>query len=178
MLAAFQSRPGWISDLVLAYVTAVDLPNLPPDLSFPRLGHLAEDVDFAFHAKRSALGPHVAARWVWDESFQREVHEQRYGAKPFFAIRRADQRLGTVSVEISTTHMRFGEFYLLPEFQGLGIGTAVLNHLLALADDLVLPVRLEYLRWNPVGVLFRRSGFVEQVRSEVHCFMERAPVSR
>jgi hypothetical protein len=39
------------------------------------------------------------------------------------------------------------------------------------------PVKLEHLHWNPVGSLYRRYGFVEVARSEIHCFMERATPS-
>ncbi|MGY2050559.1 GNAT family N-acetyltransferase [Methylobacterium sp. JK268] len=151
------------------------LPDLPPDLTFTLLGSSAADSDFAFQAKREALGPHVAVRWGWDEAFQRRLHEERYREKPFFAIQRGDHRLGTVSLSVLTTHVRFGEFYLLPAFQARGTGTAVLRHCLALADGLGLSVRLEYLLWNPVGALYRRWGFVEQGRSAIHAFMERPP---
>lgn len=98
----------------------MELPDLPPDLSFPRLGNTAHDIDFAYQAKCSALGPHIVARWGWDEAFQRKVHEQRYSEKPFFSIQRVDHRLGTISIEISSAHMRLGEFYLLPVFPSTG----------------------------------------------------------
>lgn len=151
----------------------MNLPDLPPDLTFPRLGNVPDDLDFAFQAKRAALGPHVAARWGWDEGFQRRVHEQRFSEKLFFRINRGSQRLGTISIEVWPTYMRFGEFYLFPEFQGQGTGTAVLRHCLTLADRHKLPIRLEYLRWNPVGTLYRRWGFVERAQSETHYFLER-----
>jgi GNAT superfamily N-acetyltransferase len=153
------------------------LPDLPPDLSFPSLGACPGDLDFAFESKRQALGPHVAARWGWDDAFQREVHIQRFSAKPLFAIQRAEERLGTISVEVQGTSMRLGEFYLFPGHQGQGIGTRVLQHCLELADHLQLPVRLEYLIWNPVGALYRRCGFVEHARSDIHVFLERPPTS-
>ena len=149
------------------------IPDWAPDFTFPRLRDDAEDASFAYQAKRAALGPHVAARWGWDDVFQRRVHDDRYRTKPFFAIERAGERLGTVSIEILATYMRFGEFYILPSFQGRGIGTGIARHCLALADDLKLPVRLEYLCWNPVGTLYRRLGFVEQARSDTHVLMER-----
>ncbi|WCS23805.1 GNAT family N-acetyltransferase [Methylobacterium sp. NMS14P] len=155
----------------------MELPSLPPDLSFPRLGNNADDINFAFQAKRSALGPHIAARWGWDEALQRRVHEERYAAKPFFAIQHIGQRIGTISIEILPTHMRLGEFYLLPMFQGKGRGGSILQHFIGLAEVRNIPIRLKYLYWNPVGRLYRRFGFVELTRSEAHCFMERPPAS-
>ncbi|WP_161941208.1 GNAT family N-acetyltransferase [Pseudovibrio axinellae] len=71
-------------------------------------------------------------------------------------------------------HIRFGEFYLFPHFQRQGIGSQVLTHCLIVADELKLPVKLEYLYWNPVGSLYRRCGFRETGHSEIHCLMERS----
>jgi GNAT superfamily N-acetyltransferase len=152
------------------------LPALPPDLAFPQLTICKENIDFAFEAKRAAMGPHIVKRWVWDEAFQRELHERRFREKPFFEIRRAGQRLGTVSFHLLPEHVRFGEFYILPEYQGRGVGSAILAHCLRVADGLSLSVKLEYLLWNRVGSLYRRHGFVEVGRSEIHCFMVRPAI--
>lgn len=154
----------------------MELPDLPPDMKFARLGGDPSDIAFAFEAKRAAMGPHIIKRWTWDEAFQRELHERHYREKPFFEIRRSEQRLGTLSLHRQSDHMRFGEFYLFPEHQGRGAGSAILAHCLAVADSLRLPVRLEYLHWNPVGSLYRRHGFKEISRSETHCFLQREAV--
>lgn len=155
----------------------MDIPDLPPNLTFPRLKTTPGDIDFAFEAKRAAMGPHIVCKWGWDEDFQRALHLQRYQEKPFFEIRRAGDRLGTVSFHVISDHVRLGEFYLFPNFQKQGIGSRVLTHCLRLADKLSLPVRLEYLHWNPVGTLYRRYGFIEIGQSDIHCFMER-PLSK
>ena len=152
------------------------LPALPPDLAFPQLGAYREDIDFAFDAKQAAMEPHIVRRWAWDEAFQRDLHQRRFGEKPFFEIRRTGQRLGTVSFHVLSEHVRFGEFYLFPSHQGRGLGSVILAHCLNVADGLSLPVKLEHLHWNPVGSLYQRHGFVEVGRSEIHCFMERPAV--
>lgn len=156
----------------------MEIPDLPPDLQFARLGTNPSEIGFAFEAKRAAMGPHIIKRWTWDEAFQRDLHERHYSEKPFFEIRRADQRLGTLSFQRQPDHLRFGEFYLFPEHQGRGVGSAILAHCLALADGIRFPVILEYLHWNPVGSLYRRHGFKEVGRSETHCFLRREAVNR
>ncbi|EAV40986.1 acetyltransferase [Stappia aggregata IAM 12614] len=153
----------------------MDIPRLQPDLTFPRLKAISGDIDFAFKAKRAALGPHITQKWGWDEEFQRDVHMRRYQEKPFFEVKKAELRLGTVSFQAFSDHVRFGEFYLFPEFQRQGTGSRILQHCLQLADSLSLPVRLEYLIWNPVGSLYRRFGFLDVGHSDIHCFMERPP---
>lgn len=154
----------------------MELPDLPPDIIFPRLGSDPGDIAFAFEAKRAAMGPHIIKRWPWDEAFQRDLHERHYSEKPFFEIRRSEQRLGTLSLQRQSDHVRFGEFYLFPEHQRQGVGSTILAHCLAVADSLQLPVRLEYLHWNPVGSLYRRHGFKEISRSETHSFLQREAV--
>ncbi|TMV55992.1 GNAT family N-acetyltransferase, partial [Thioclava sp. BHET1] len=114
------------------------LPDLPPDTRFPRLGTDPGDIAFAFDAKRAAMGPHIIKRWPRDETFQRDLHERHYREKPFFEIRRSEQRLGTLSLQRQPDCLRFGEFYLLPEHQGHGTGSAILAHCLAMADSLQL----------------------------------------
>lgn len=154
----------------------MELPDLPPDMKFTRLGSNPGDIAFAFEAKRAAMGPHIIKRWPWDEAFQLALHERHYSEKPFFEIRRSEQRLGTLSLQRQPDHVRFGEFYLFPEHQGQGVGSTIFAHCLEVADRLQLPVRLEYLHWNPVGSLYRRHGFKEISRSEIHCFMQREAV--
>src|SRR5215213_629953 len=48
---------------------------------------------------------------------------------------------------------------LLSELHRQSLGTKTLQHCLALTDEACLPVRLEYLKWNPVGTLYKRHGF-------------------
>ncbi len=133
------------------------------------------DFEFGFEVKHQALGPYVDARWGWDDSFQRELHRQRWGERPFSVIVVADQKVGTVSVIQASDHIRFGEFYLLPRFQNQGVGTTVLQSVLQQADAHGLPVKLEYLKWNPVGSLYKRHGFAVVAENDHHYFLVRTP---
>ncbi|WP_307145941.1 GNAT family N-acetyltransferase [Rhizobium tibeticum] len=98
------------------------------------------------------MGPHIKRRWGWEEQFQRNVHAQKLRAKPFSLIALDGRAIGTVSFERLSDHLQFGEFYILSEFRGQGIGSRVLKHCLLLADEMHLPVLLEHLLWNPVGL--------------------------
>ena len=143
----------------------MNIPDCPPDLSFSPLASTLEDFEFLFLAKMQALGPHIANKWGWDEQFQRNIHERRVREKPFFAIRSCGKPIGTLSLQLQPGYIRFGEFYLLDPFRGHGIGSKILSHCLRVADERGLPVRLEYLQWNPVGSLYRRNGFIETGRA-------------
>jgi GNAT superfamily N-acetyltransferase len=154
------------------------LPDLPPDVQFHLLPQSEQALRFSFEVKRAAMGPYIAERWGWDEALQMQTHQAHFGEKPFFKIVLDGRDVGIVSVMRLHGHIRFGEFYLLPDCQGKGLGTRVLQHCLFLADEQGLPVRLEHLKWNPVGSLYRRNGFAVVGETEIHWFMERTPVKR
>lgn len=137
----------------------IDLPKLPPDIQFELMPRTDDAFAFSLAAKRAALGPYIIERWGWDDDFQRGIYRTRFNEKPFFKISRDGRPIGTVSVTREDDYIRFGEFYLFPECQGQALGTRILRHCLSLADQLAVPVRLEYLKWNPVGSLYRRHDF-------------------
>ncbi|WP_341677319.1 GNAT family N-acetyltransferase [Niveibacterium sp. SC-1] len=138
---------------------------------------IGQDFEFAFEAKRQALGPHILARWNWDESFQLDLHRQRWGERPWSIIEASEVAIGT-SIWEREDHIRFGEFYLLPSHQPKGIGSSLLGQVIARSDEVTLPIRLQYLKWNPVGALYRRHGFKLVSENEIHYFLEREPSSR
>ena len=152
------------------------LPDLLPDVQFLALPQSEEALRYSFEVKRAAMGPYIAERWGWDEAFQIQMHQAHFGEKPFFKIVCDGRDVGTLSVMRLDDHIRFGEFYLFPDCQGKGLGTRVLQHCLSLADEQELPVRLEHLKWNPVGSLYRRHGFAVVGETEIHWFMERPPM--
>jgi GNAT superfamily N-acetyltransferase len=152
------------------------LPDLLPDVRFHVLPQNEAGLRYSFEAKRSALGPYIVERWGWDEAFQVQTHRARFGEKPFFKIVRSGCDAGTVSFMRLGDHIRFGEFYLFPDCQRQGLGTRILQHCLSFADEQGVPVRLEHLKWNPVGTLYRRHGFAVVGETEFHWLMERMPV--
>jgi GNAT superfamily N-acetyltransferase len=149
----------------------MQIPDLAPDIRFPLLAPC--DGEFSFQVKKQAMGPHIKCHWGWDEEFQRGIHCKNLLEKPLSKIELQGKPIGTISVQRRSDHIQFGEFYLTDEFRGRGFGTAILRHCFVLADELCLPVRLEYLMWNPVGTLYRRSGFIETATTPTHYLMER-----
>ena len=132
-----------------------------------------DDFHFAFDAKRDAIGPHVAARWGWDEAFQLEHHRQRWSTKPWQIITLGTTAIGTVSIDLQPSHLQFGEFYILGPHRSRGIGTQVLLRALAAADSNGVEARLEYLRWNPVASLYARHDFRIVDENDTHYFLVR-----
>lgn len=151
----------------------IKFPPLPPDVEFEVLPKTISALNEAFDAKRDAMGPHIEKRWGWDEEFQYTVHKNRFSEKPFVRIIRNDERIGVVSVFSTKKHIQFGEFYLAQQHRGNGLGSRILKHCLSQTDKMNLPVKLEFLKWNPVGSLYLRHGFEIVGENDVHYFMER-----
>lgn len=149
------------------------LPDLRPDIRFELLPKTTAANDLAFEIKRGAIGPHIVARWGWDEKFQREFHEQRFRECPLSGIVQFEQTIGTLAVTKFADCLQLDEFYLRPSHHRRGLGTRILRHCLSMADELSFPVRLRYLKWNPVGSLYRRHGFVEVGQTDIHFLMMR-----
>jgi len=134
------------------------------------------EFDFAFQAKRDAIGPHVCVRWGWDETWQLEHHRGRWESKPWQIVLLDSQRIGTVSIDIQPSHLQFGEFYILAPWRNRGLGTGVLCRALSVADDKGIETRVEYLKWNPVASLYRRHGFAVYAENDTHYFLRRAAI--
>lgn len=136
------------------------------------------DFEFAFETKKQALGPYIIEKWGWDETYQRKIQNQRWLERPWSLIMLENDPIGTVSIQhLDKKYNRFGEFYILKKYQGRGIGTMVLESFLAECDRDQTWVKLEYLKWNPVGSLYKRNGFKVIDENKIHFFLERKPTA-
>ena len=133
------------------------------------------DFAFAFEAKKDAMGSHISSRWGWDDKYQLDVHKQQWSEKPWFIVMLGEEAIGTVSIHEQPDFIRFGEFYLLNSFRRKGLGSMILSEFLKGCDRSQRSVRLEYLKWNPVGSLYKRHGFEVVSENEIHYFMVREP---
>ncbi|MFI8828330.1 GNAT family N-acetyltransferase [Streptomyces sp. NPDC053431] len=66
-------------------------------------------------------------------------------------------------------------FYLAPEVQGRGLGTAVLRALLARADAESAPVRLVVVQGSAARRLYEREGFTVESEDPIDVLMVREP---
>lgn len=64
-------------------------------------------------------------------------------------------------------------FYLVPEAQGRGVGSAVLRCLMSEADASAKAIRLDVLRGSDAKRFYERHGFVETHRDEFDIYLER-----
>ena len=68
--------------------------------------------------------------------------------------------IGLMRVEREPDHWFLSKLYLLPPFQGAGVGSRLLETLIIDARTVRLPLRLTVLEVNPARRFYERHGFV------------------
>jgi GNAT superfamily N-acetyltransferase len=88
------------------------------------------------------------------------------------------ERMGCVGFRRGESEIKIDSFYLDRRLHNRGLGSQILEALLAEADVLGLPVRLEVLHGSSARRFYERHGFVQVGEDEIEAEFERAvPVS-
>lgn len=131
------------------------------------------DYEFLFELKKSAEHEPIKAVFGWDETVQREIHRNEWDEEKPVIIEVDGVSVGSYLVQEHSDHLYFGRFFLLPDYQGRGIGSQVLKAAITFADEKSLPIKLCYLQGNRVGQLYKRMGFKVVKQDEQFVYMLR-----
>lgn len=85
-----------------------------------------------------------------------------------------DQSVGALAVQRLETHYQLEELYVEPSCQNLGIGTSIVQNLIAEANAHGKPIRLYVLQSNPARRFWEKNGFVVTGSNEQAYCMERS----
>ncbi len=90
-----------------------------------------------------------------------------------------EQRIGFYTFRPAPNGLHLDHFYLLPEWQGRGLGSRVLRKLLTHADAWQVPIYLGALRESPANHFYQRHGFVpaEETEWDIHYVRPPQPVT-
>ncbi len=138
----------------------------------------ATDVDreFAFQVLKTAFGKYVKEVYGWDEELQRQIHRQRFRPSSTWIIKYNDKEIGLLAFDQETDHIRVRQLFLLPEYQGWGIGAHLIKDILKESKQKDIPVRLQVLKVNNrAKVFYERIGFSVTEETETHNKMEYKP---
>ena len=128
-----------------------------------------DDFDFLWRLHNAALKEYVEKTWGWDEGRQRELFAEGFNTNngKIIVVDGADAGyLWTIEKEAETFLV---SIRLLPEFQNVGIGTKVIEDMLAKSKKLV---RLQVMKINPAQNLYRMLGFETVGETETHFIMQ------
>jgi len=109
----------------------------------------------------------------WDENEEFELFTEAWQTQQIQILLRDGQRVGMLMILEETDRLWLDEIQIDPQFQNQGIGTAVIEELIATARDRQLPVHLRVLRANRgAHRLYRRLGFRRIEEAKHHIVME------
>lgn len=117
------------------------------------------DRDRAFEVKKAALGPYIAQTFGWNDDVQLRFHADEYNPALTTLILYQDTLIGYYATNVDGGTLYLNDIYLVPAFQGHGIGGYLLQTVLHAADTQGYNVRLDVLTVNPARRLYERFGF-------------------
>lgn len=112
------------------------------------------DLEFTFKVKERAFREYVEKLYVWDESFQRNQHERRFAEQDVLIISYEGVEVGFATMELLETELHLNQLFILPEFQGKGIGAGFMNLLHDKAKNHGAIIKLRVLKVNPRALAF------------------------
>lgn len=117
---------------------------------------------------------HLERVFRYEPSRARRIFREHFDQPGLRLILVAGERAGCVAFRASEDEIKIDSFYLAARYQNRGLGTTILQVLLAEADALGQPVRLEVLRGSPADRFYERHGFVKLSEDDVEARFERA----
>ena len=136
------------------------------------------DSEFVYSVKKAAFREYVEQVWGWDDNHQRELHVRRFGSQVVRIIRCCEVDVGFMATSRCPHTLKVNQLYILPEYQGRGIGSACMTRIFGEAGIEHESVTLQVLKMNVRGIAFyRRLGFSVVGHSVTHLQLQKLPES-
>ena len=133
----------------------------------------ADDSEFACRTTRESMHEYVLATWGrWNEEEVRQRSSENIAEGLTQVIELENTAIGIQVVERAPDSIHLLQIFILPEYQRRGIGSMLIERLLAEARSARLPLRLSVLRVNPAFALYQRMGFKVVDATPERYFME------
>lgn len=135
------------------------------------------DDEFAFELRKATEHDLVTQTFGWDEALQRALHRQEWKSGLPTLICADDQPIGTYMLHDKNDTLYFSRFFILPAYQGQGIGSQVLRDITEFSNQAKRPCLLCYLQGNRAAHLYQRFGFQVYREDAPFVYMKYSPVS-
>ena len=136
----------------------------------------ATDSEFAFAVKEAAFREYVEQIWGWDDTYQRDLHNRRFASQDLRIIQFHGTDVGFLSTSKTSDTLNANQIYILPEYQGRGIGAACMTRIIDDANLEQKPVTLQVLKINTrAAAFYQRLGFTIVDENSTHFQMKRPP---
>jgi ribosomal protein S18 acetylase RimI-like enzyme len=118
-----------------------------------------EDFDMALNLYLVNMKPLTAELMTWDENKQSTSFAEQWNVDDVQIITLERRNVGWVQADETASEVFLQQLFVLPEYQGRGIGSRVLQTLLKHWESRAKPVVLNVLKNNPARRLYERHGF-------------------
>jgi len=136
-----------------------------------------KDVDFLYALHVATMKQYVEEVWGWDDGVQESLFRKNYAHAQTQIITLDGKDIGMLSVEDRENDVFLRVIEIHPKYQGKGIGTDLINKVIAEGAQNMKPVRLRVLKVNPAKRLYERLGFSTVEETLTHYIM-RTSISR
>ncbi len=119
------------------------------------------------------MRPHLERVGRFAPERARAVFRSHFGEPGLRMVVVGDDVAGCVGFRVGPEFVTLDSFYLATRFQNGGLGSAVFKVLLAEADALAKPMRLDVLKQSPADRFYLRHGFTPVSESGVDITFER-----
>ena len=139
-----------------------------------------KDAEFLFNVILEAMKP--VSTFLRTEAFDYDKefkeHLKKFESEKVNVIQCEGKDIGRLRVVRSEDSIYIGGIQLLPSFQGLGIGTAIMSDLIRESEQLGIPILLEVHYVNEAALSFyTKLGFKEVNRLEKKLEMKYIPTN-
>lgn len=119
-----------------------------------------DDYDFLYQLHVDTIREAVEATWGWDGAFQRRRFEEHWDPALRRIVEVEGRDVGVLRVEWYEDEVFLALIEIAPDWQGQGLGTALIRDVQAQAREAGLPLTLQVLKTNPrARRLYERLGF-------------------
>lgn len=139
---------------------------------------LPDDVEAIAELRAVVMRPDLERLGRYDEHRVRQRLRDAYAPEHTSVVEADGAFAGCVTLRPAEDGWWLENFLLSPGLQGRGIGSAVLDGLLARADAERVPVRLNVLRGSAARRLYERHGFALEREDPIDVFLVRGPARR
>lgn len=116
---------------------------------------------------------HLERVFRYDPERARRVFREHFHEPGLRLILVGDVTIGCVGFRVGAGEIKLDSFYLDRRHHNTGLGTTILKVLLAEADALRLPIRLEVLNGSKADRIYLRHGFVKLSQDAIEGTYER-----
>lgn len=131
---------------------------------------LGSDASWMAELRAEVMRPDLERLGLWDETRVRRRFLDAFNPAYTSVIQVGDENVGLIAVRPVEGSAWIEHFYLRPSFQGRGIGSQVLRHMMTAYKE-HRPFRLNVLQGSDARHLYDRTGFTVDYEDSIDVFL-------